>query len=363
MLVIVGGGFAGVEAAIQIRTLRPTCDVTLISAGPTFVYKPWLIYVPAGRRSFAEVGIPLAPMAARYGFHLIEDRVDRIDLDAQQVRLAKGRTIDYSQLLLATGADADRNRIPGAAEHALFPCHPEDAAKFAVEIKRRKPKRICIAVGWDRRGPGLEFAGWLAARRKRLGLPDMELVVIDGDGRLADYYGAEATAAIRSALRRSGATLATDSGLDAVTSSGALVGGKDTAFDLVAIVAPLCGVNIGLPADMLDGRGFIRVDDCFATTRRGVFAFGDTAALPSKVATSKTMVSIRQQVAHLASNTLAEMDGAPLRRLEPSAAPHQSMANIGGQAIVLKNNRIIGQGRMPLLRRWLYDQSYFRLRS
>ncbi len=363
MLVIVGGGFAGLEAAIQIRTLRPTCDVALISAGPALVYKPWLIYVPAGRRRFAELCVPLAAMATRYGFQLIEHRVDQIDLDVQRVRLANGRTVDYSQLLLATGSDADRNRIPGADERAFFPCQPDDAERFAVEIQRRKPNRICVAVGWDRRGPGLEFAGWLAARRKRQGLADMEVVVVDGDGRLADHYGAEAMAAIRSALRRSGATLATESGLDAVTGSGAVVGGKDTVFDLVAIVAPLCGVNIGLPADMLDERGFIRVDDSFATTRRGMFAFGDAAALPSKVATSKTMVSIRQRVAHLATNVLADMDGAPLRPLEPSVAPHQSMSNIGGHAIVLSDNRVIAQGRLPIFRRWLYDQSYFRLRS
>src|SRR5712691_7989239 len=153
MLVIVGGGFAGLESAIQIRTLRPTCDVTLIAAGPTLVYKPWLIYVPAGRRCFAELGISLAPLAARYGFQLIEGRVDQVDLDARRVHLAKGRTIDYSQLLLATGADADRNRIAGADEHAFFPCQPNDAEKFAIGIQRRKPKRICVAVGWDRRGP------------------------------------------------------------------------------------------------------------------------------------------------------------------------------------------------------------------
>src|SRR2546422_9216672 len=116
MLVIVGGGFAGLEAAVQIRTLRPSREVALITAGPSLVYKPWLIFVPAGRRRFAEVNLSLAPMAARYGFQLIEDRVDRVDLDARQVRLAKGRTIDYSQLLLAVRADADWNRIAGSRE-------------------------------------------------------------------------------------------------------------------------------------------------------------------------------------------------------------------------------------------------------
>src|SRR5438046_8995087 len=102
MLVIVGGGFAGLEAAVQIRTLRPSREVALITAGPSLVYKPWLIYVPAGRRRFAEVCIPLATLAARYACQLIDDRVDEIDLDARRAGLAKGRAIDYSPRVLHT---------------------------------------------------------------------------------------------------------------------------------------------------------------------------------------------------------------------------------------------------------------------
>ena len=52
----------------------------------------------------------------------------------------------------------------------------------------------------------------------------MEVVIVDGDGLLADYYGAEAMAAIRPAIRRAGATLSTERGLDAVTDS--LEGGR-----------------------------------------------------------------------------------------------------------------------------------------
>src|SRR2546430_16682351 len=105
MLLIVGGGFAALETAIQISTIRPTCDVTLISAGRTLAYKPWLIYVPAGRRRFAEVGIPLTPMASRFGFQLIEDRDNGVVLDARQFSLSKGRLSDYLHILLATVAD------------------------------------------------------------------------------------------------------------------------------------------------------------------------------------------------------------------------------------------------------------------
>ena len=83
-----------------------------------------------------------------------------------------------SELLLATGADVDRGRIVGAEKHALFPCHPEDTVQLASRIQERRPQAVCVAVGWDRPGPGLEFAGWLAARRKRLRLRNLNVVVV-----------------------------------------------------------------------------------------------------------------------------------------------------------------------------------------
>ena len=363
MLAILGGGFAGLEAAIQIRTLRPSCEVTLISPAPHLVFKPWLIYVPAGRRRLADLCIPLAPLATRHGFRLVEGQVADVDLDARRVRLDRDEAIDYSELVVATGAEADRGRIPGAPSKALFPCDPTDAEKFAQAVQAQRPRSVCIAVGWDRRGPGLEFAAWLAARRRDLGLSEMQVVVVDGDGLMQERYGDETTAAYREMLRRRGATFHPEPRLDAVTESGAVINGREMEFDLVALVSPARGVDIGLPEAMLDEHGFAQVADTFETARHGVFAFGDGAATPPFLQIGKTMVSIRQRVEHLAHNVLARIDGTPLSPAEPSTGPHHAMSNLGGTAIVLKDNRVVGSGRLPLLRRWLYDQAYFRLRT
>jgi sulfide:quinone oxidoreductase len=363
VVVIAGGGFAGVELAIQLRTLRPNIEVTLVSPEPHLIFKPWLIYVPAGRRRFEELQIPLAPLAARHGFRLVSDRIVRVDVASQSVQLASAETIRYSELILATGATVDRGRIPGAAEHALFPCSPSDAAKFASEIQSRKPRAVCVAVGWDRRGPGLEFAGWLATRRKRLGLPGLEVTVVDGDGRMAERYGPIEMKAIHDVLAGNGARILPGAGLDAVTPVGVVVAGKAFDSDLTTLVSPARGTDIVLPADHLDERAYVRVDESFETGTKGVFAFGDVAALPTAVAPSKTMVSIRQLVGLLAKNIVARMEGQALQRLEPSTDPHYAMLNIGGRALLLRDNALVGGGRMPLFRRWVYDQSYFRMRS
>jgi len=363
VVVIAGGGFAGLEAAIQIRTLRPKLEVTLVSPEADLIFKPWLIYVPAGRRRFEELQIALAPLAARHGFRLVLDRLDRVDVDSQSVQLAGGQAIGYSQLLLATGATVDRARIPGAADHGLFPCHPADAAKLAAEIQSKRPRTVCVAVGWDRRGPGLEFAGWLAIRRKRLGLPGLEVTVVDGDGRMAERYGPKEMQAIHDILAGNGARILPGAGLDAVTPSGVVVAGKAFDSDLTALVSPARGTDIVLPVELLDERGYVGVGDTFETAKNGVFAFGDVAALPQEVAPSKTMVSIRQLVGLLATNIVARMEGQALQRLEPSTDPHYAMLNIGGRALLLKDNALVGGGRMPLFRRWVYDQSYFRMRT
>ena len=285
-----------------------------------------------------------------------------VDLDARLVHLAGSEPLGYSELILAPGAEADRARIPGARSNALFPCDAEDAEKLAKAVRVKRPRSVCIAVGWDRRGPGLEFAGCLAVRRRNLGLPEMQVVVVDGDGLMQERYGDETTAAYREILGQRGATFHPEPRLDAVTESGAVINGRERDFDLVAIVSPARGVDIGLPKDMLDDRGFVQVSDTFETTRPGVFAFGDAAATPSFLQIGKTMVSIRQRVEHLAHNVLARIDGTPLRPAEPSIGPHYAMSNLGGTALLLKDNRVVGTGRLPLLRRWLYDQAYFRLR-
>lgn len=59
------------------------------------------------------------------------------------------------------------------------------------------------------------------------------------------------------------------------------------ACDMTALVSPARGTDIALPAALPDDLGYVRVDECFETMYRGIFAFGDVAALPAM--SGKTM--------------------------------------------------------------------------
>ena len=95
--------------------------ITLVNPTATLVYRPWLIYLPAQHRRFEQLQVPLQQTATTYRLRLITDTVRRLDLDHHQAELSLSEPITYRSVVVATGAPADQERIPGAASHASFP--------------------------------------------------------------------------------------------------------------------------------------------------------------------------------------------------------------------------------------------------
>ncbi len=116
-IVILGGGFAGLESAFYLRTkLDGRADLTLVSDSPQFLFKPNTIYIPFGADP-ASLLIPLAGPAAKREIRLVEGAVEGLDADASRIRVA-GKDLDYDFLVIATGAAMRPQEISGLAEHA-----------------------------------------------------------------------------------------------------------------------------------------------------------------------------------------------------------------------------------------------------
>ena len=164
--VIVGGGLAALEIALALRG-RAATPVTVIANETMVTYRPWLIRLPAGGPP--PPLIPFARLLARAGVEVVPERAAMLDLEARRVILGSGRQIEYGQLVVATGAVADHGRIPGAQEHALFPCDLKDATELVARISTGRP-HLAVIFGWERPGPGLEYAAWIAAHRSEVRL-------------------------------------------------------------------------------------------------------------------------------------------------------------------------------------------------
>jgi sulfide:quinone oxidoreductase len=73
---IIGGGFAGLEAAIQLRKVG--LEVTLVSNRPFLFVYPTSIWVVTGERSLDQVALDLGDAARRHGFTFVEGAVESI---------------------------------------------------------------------------------------------------------------------------------------------------------------------------------------------------------------------------------------------------------------------------------------------
>src|SRR5215467_6800639 len=112
---LIGGGCGGLEAAIHLRKLVPDAMITIVNPMPYLIYRPWLIYLPAQHRRFEELKISLQKAATAHGLNLVIDTVKQLDHQNQRARLSNSEVIKYRFAVVATGAPADRERIPGSA--------------------------------------------------------------------------------------------------------------------------------------------------------------------------------------------------------------------------------------------------------
>src|SRR5271154_4549662 len=131
-VVVVGGGFAGINAAMALGKLP--VDVTLIDRRNHHTFQPLLYQVALAVLSPAQIAQPIRTIVSKNAnTEVLMDEVVGIDTGAQNLKLASGTTIGYDYLVLGTGAT-----------HSYF--GHEDWAKFApglktiedaIEIRRR----------------------------------------------------------------------------------------------------------------------------------------------------------------------------------------------------------------------------------
>ena len=91
-VLVLGGGFAGVEAAIYLR--KQDLDVTLVSDRDYFYIYPTSIWIPTGDVTREDVSVPLDKLAMKHGFKLIVDPVEQFDAQSKKVTLQSGRILD-----------------------------------------------------------------------------------------------------------------------------------------------------------------------------------------------------------------------------------------------------------------------------
>jgi NADH dehydrogenase len=124
-VVILGGGFAGVYAALALEKAlgaRDDYEIVLVSKENYFVFQPMLPEVISGSIGLTDVVSPLRRLLPHTEIHVRE--VESVDLDRRVVVTAPGflphtHEIHYDHLVLGLGNVTDFRGLPGLPEHAL----------------------------------------------------------------------------------------------------------------------------------------------------------------------------------------------------------------------------------------------------
>jgi NADH dehydrogenase FAD-containing subunit len=114
-VVIVGAGFAGLEAA---GGFGGGYDVTVIDRGADFEFLPNLHELVSRTKKPGALRLARRRLVERRGHRFRLDEVVAIEPDRRLVRTGDGDGLAYDVLVMATGSAA-RTAAPGAARHAL----------------------------------------------------------------------------------------------------------------------------------------------------------------------------------------------------------------------------------------------------
>jgi sulfide:quinone oxidoreductase len=145
--VIVGGSFAGMTAALEIkRKGKNEHKVILIDKSPLFLFIPSLIWVPFGRRDIKDISFRKEDILRKKGVDFVHEEALKIDAATQTVYTDKGE-YKYDNLVIATGPKVKYDVAPGVEEFAHYVGTPNGAMKIRKALEEFKDNPGPIVIG------------------------------------------------------------------------------------------------------------------------------------------------------------------------------------------------------------------------
>lgn len=296
-ILIVGGGFAGIEVAKQLG--RADVAATIVDRHNHHLFQPLLYQVATASLSAPDIAEPIRKILRRYqSIQVLYGDVTGIDRFARRLTFADGATLPYDILVLATGSrpsylghDEWESVAPGlktiddASEIRSRLLLAFELAERATDLEEQARQTTFAVIGG---GPsGVEIAGSIAElshqtlpRDFRNVRPEKtRILLIEAEDRLLSGFADELSDYARERLETLGVEVLLGNRVEAIERQRITIDG-----DTIPVGLTIWAAGVGassLPAELgveLDRGGRIRVEpDLQVTGCSDVFALGDIA--------------------------------------------------------------------------------------
>lgn len=286
-VLIVGGGFAGVKAALELCK-DGRFDVILLSDDTDLRYYPTLYHTATGGKR-ANSSIPLKTIFAGKPVKLAEGAAAKLIRKDKTVTTSKGRAYEYDTLILALGVVTNYFGIPGLDEYSYSIKTQSEAARFKKHLHEqlqdeRRPDLHYVIVG---AGPtGIELAGALPGYLKHImknhGIEDraIHIDLIEAAPRLLPRLPKDTSKAVKKRLHRLGVRLYLKSMVQGETADGLTVSGKPIRSHTVVWTAGVTNHPFFKQNEfVLTGRGKVATD-IYLQAEPDIYVLGDNANTP-----------------------------------------------------------------------------------
>ncbi|MEO8285315.1 MAG: FAD-dependent oxidoreductase [Chloroflexota bacterium] len=326
-IIVVGGGFGGLEAALYMRMRMPeAADITMVSDQEHFLFKPNTIYIPFGLDP-SRLKFHLSRPAKRKNIKLVQSLAREIDPITKQIYLdgqagdhsdVHNNKIAYDYLVVATGAGARPEEVPGLQEFGHIVWTPEQMLdlhrslhELAEEAKAGTPKKVLFLVPPDNRSPGplYEIAmlldTWL--RRKHI-RSQVDISWSTCEGAYLQGFGPRLHSLVADEFTKRDIAGYTSYMVDRVQRGEVVYhNGERLPFDLLLSLPPQ-GASTRFESLPVDKRGFITTDIQTGQVEGypDIYAVGDTVDFHVKQA---YLASLQADAAadHLSARVLCTM--------------------------------------------------------
>jgi NADH dehydrogenase FAD-containing subunit len=317
-VLILGGGFAGLAAALELRPDR--YQVTLVDRSRWFEFLPNIHELLSGVKTPELLRLPLDRSVRRAGHTFVCDTVTAIDPVECTVATQRRRTsIGYDALIVAFGGvDATRG-VGGVVEHAYPFKSVEQCDHIGKRLgrlaARRKPARVVIVGG------GLEGVEALGEVLRRYRHSSLHITLVEARERLLPEAPAALDAHVRELCAPYDVEFQMESPVRSIEAKAVVLReGRSLPSDLTIWTGGPAPPALLAECGLAPQSAWAPVDTTLQSkSHPEIFVAGDTAELPTPL--SKQGYHALDMGVCAARNAERLLAGKPLAPFRPSGKP------------------------------------------